>query len=113
MVNGTGLTQTAVDFPLMLSTSHTTANLANGGKAGVKIMGAYKLDVGGISLSDTADGRAPANDKRWGRRRLPARDGSHVYNIRRSPRARGTCHCPLMQVGAAPHERRIAPPLCL
>lgn len=56
-LNGTGMAQTALDFPLMLHTRQTA--LANGGTAGVKVMGTYKLEVGGITIRDTNDGRAP------------------------------------------------------
>ena len=69
-LNGTGMAQTAQDFPLMLHTRQTDANLTNGGEAGVKVMGTYKLTVGGITLRDTNDGRTPddTNSDRSARR---------------------------------------------
>ncbi|CAG9467035.1 unnamed protein product [Pedinophyceae sp. YPF-701] len=68
-LNGTGLSQSAPDFPLILHTRQTSAGLTTGGGlAGVVLTGAYKLDVGGITLLDIDDGRVLPSDKRSTRR---------------------------------------------
>lgn len=57
-----GFTQTAPNTPLLLNTTNTANNVSaapeDGGYAGVVLTGTYKLDVGGLIVIDTNDGRA-------------------------------------------------------
>ena len=70
-LNGTGFTQTALDFPLYLHTHQSSTVLsgedAAGGNSGVVLSGTYRLQVGGLMLLDTDDGRE-ADDFRATRR---------------------------------------------
>lgn len=67
-VNGTGLTQSAPDFPLILHT--TQRDRSTGGKAGVVLTGTYKLDVGGIVIYDLNNTQSDSGDRRSTRRIL-------------------------------------------
>ena len=73
-LNGTGFTQTALDFPLYLHTHQSDQALqgedASGGNSGVVLSGTYRLQVGGLTILDTEDGRPDDGEETRSTRRI-------------------------------------------
>ena len=75
-LNGRGIMQTGLDSPLLLKSAPDEESLetqASAGQTGVALAGAYKLQVGAITLLDTEDGRSGQGEEARSKPRITSK----------------------------------------